>query len=87
VKAKKAAALEERRLARTKRRKDRTAGLIQAGAPIAADEEGLGASAPASAEEETGTPAPNSEEDIPAPAARISEEDLPAPAQRDRETS
>lgn len=48
VKAKKAAAFEERRLARTRRREDRTAGLIDTGAPIAAAEEDAHArSAPA----------------------------------------
>jgi len=48
VKAKKAAAFEERRLARTRRREDRTAGLIDTGAPIAAAEEDVHArSAPA----------------------------------------
>jgi hypothetical protein len=39
VKAKKAAAVEERRLARAQRQRDRSAGLIEAGAPIAAAED------------------------------------------------
>lgn len=39
VKAKKAAAREERRLARAKRREDRAAGVLEPGTPIAANEE------------------------------------------------
>jgi hypothetical protein len=39
VKAKKAAAAEERRLARAQRRKDREAGLIEPGTPLATAEE------------------------------------------------
>ncbi len=39
VKAKKAAAAEERRLARAQRRKDREAGLIEPGTPVATAEE------------------------------------------------
>ena len=39
VKAKKAAAAEERRLARTQRRRDREAGLIEPGPPVATPEE------------------------------------------------
>ena len=39
VKAKKAAAAEDRRLARAQRRKDREAGLIEAGTPIVSAEE------------------------------------------------
>jgi hypothetical protein len=39
VKAKKAAAHEERRLARAQRRKDREAGLIEPGSPVATAEE------------------------------------------------
>jgi hypothetical protein len=39
VKAKKAAAAEERRRARAQRRKDREAGLIEPGTPIATPEE------------------------------------------------
>jgi hypothetical protein len=39
VKAKKAAAAEERRLARAQRRKDREAGLIEPGPPVATAEE------------------------------------------------
>ena len=43
VKARKAAAREERRLARAKRDADRAAGLVEAGTPIeAADPEVLG---------------------------------------------
>jgi hypothetical protein len=43
VKAKKAVAREERRLARNQRREDRAAGLIEAGTPIEAnDPEALG---------------------------------------------
>jgi len=40
-KARKAAPLEARRLARAKRREDRAAGLIDAGAPIASNEDDL----------------------------------------------
>jgi hypothetical protein len=53
VKARKAAAAEERRLARAQRRKDREAGLIEPGTPIATPEEieeSLGI-APAAADE------------------------------------
>lgn len=39
VKAKKAAAAEERRLARVQRRRDREAGLIEPGPPVATPEE------------------------------------------------
>jgi hypothetical protein len=39
VKAKRAAAAEERRLARAQRRKDREAGLIEPGPPVATAEE------------------------------------------------
>lgn len=39
VKARKAAAAEERRLARAQRRRDREAGLIEPGTPIATPEE------------------------------------------------
>jgi hypothetical protein len=39
VKAKKAAAAEERRLARAQRRRDREAGLIEPGPPVATEEE------------------------------------------------
>jgi hypothetical protein len=39
VKARKAAAAEERRLARAQRRKDREAGLIESGTPIITVEE------------------------------------------------
>jgi hypothetical protein len=39
VKAKKAAAAEERRVARAQRRKDREAGLIEPGTPLATAEE------------------------------------------------
>lgn len=39
VKARKAAAAEERRLARMQRRKDREAGLIEPGPPVATAEE------------------------------------------------
>jgi hypothetical protein len=39
VKAKKAAAAEERRQARAQRRKDREAGLIEPGTPLATAEE------------------------------------------------
>ncbi len=39
VKAKKAAAAEERRLARAQRRRDREAGLIEPGTPVATAEE------------------------------------------------
>ena len=39
VEAKKAAAAEERRLARAQRRKDREAGLIEPGPPVATAEE------------------------------------------------
>jgi|RhiMetdeSRZDD1v2_1073273.scaffolds.fasta_scaffold178509_3 hypothetical protein len=39
VKAKKAQAAEERRLARTQRRRDREAGLIEPGPPVATPEE------------------------------------------------
>jgi hypothetical protein len=39
VKAKKAAAAEERRLARAQRRRDREAGLIEPGPPVATAEE------------------------------------------------
>lgn len=39
VKAKKAAAIEERRLARRQRDQDRAAGLIEAGTPIEASED------------------------------------------------
>lgn len=39
VKAKKVAAREERRLQREQRRADRAAGVIESGAPIAANEE------------------------------------------------
>jgi hypothetical protein len=39
VKAKKAAAAEERRLARVQRRRDREAGLIEPGPPVATAEE------------------------------------------------
>jgi hypothetical protein len=39
VKAKKAAAAEERRVARAQRRKDREAGLIEPGPPVATAEE------------------------------------------------
>ncbi|HEX5936428.1 MAG TPA: hypothetical protein VFZ75_01870 [Actinomycetota bacterium] len=39
VKAKKAAAVEERRVARAQRRKDREAGLIEPGPPVATAEE------------------------------------------------
>ena len=37
VKAKKAAAIEERRVARAQRRADREAGLIQSGTPLATE--------------------------------------------------
>jgi hypothetical protein len=55
VKARKAAAAEERRLARSQRRKDREAGLIVPGPPVATQEEideslGLGI-APAATDE------------------------------------
>jgi len=40
-KARKAAPVEARRLARAKRREDRAAGLIEAGAPIASNEDEL----------------------------------------------
>jgi len=43
-KARKAAPVEARRLARAKRREDRAAGLIDAGAPIAANEDDLAVS-------------------------------------------
>jgi hypothetical protein len=39
VKARKAAAAEERRLARAQRRRDREAGLIEPGPPVATPEE------------------------------------------------
>jgi len=39
VKARKAAAAEERRVARAQRRKDREAGLIEPGPPVATQEE------------------------------------------------
>jgi hypothetical protein len=39
VKAKKAAAREERRVARAQRREDRAAGLIEAGPPIAENDD------------------------------------------------
>lgn len=39
VKARKAAAAEERRLARAQRRKDRAAGLLEPGPPVATQEE------------------------------------------------
>jgi hypothetical protein len=42
VKAKKAAAIEERRLARRKRDEDRAAGLIEPGTPIEEAEDPLG---------------------------------------------
>jgi len=45
VKAKKAAAIEERRLARRKRDEDRAAGLIEPGTPIEEAEDPLGISA------------------------------------------
>jgi hypothetical protein len=41
VKARKAAAIEERRLARARRREDRAKGLIEPGSPIVAPEEDL----------------------------------------------
>jgi type II secretory pathway pseudopilin PulG len=52
VKAKKAAAVEERRLARAQRQRDRSAGLIESGAPIAAAEDDWVDPAPASAPSE-----------------------------------
>jgi hypothetical protein len=42
VKSKKAAAIEERRLARAKRREDRASGLIEPGTPIEANEADFG---------------------------------------------
>lgn len=51
VKAKKAAAREERRVARTQRRADRAAGLIEQGSPIAPAEPD-----PADIEEGSGRP-------------------------------
>jgi hypothetical protein len=39
VKAKKAAAREERRVARNRRREDRAAGIIEAGPPIAENDD------------------------------------------------
>jgi hypothetical protein len=39
VKARKAAAAEERRLARAQRRRDREAGLLEPGPPVATPEE------------------------------------------------
>ena len=39
VKARKAAAAEERRLARAQRRKDREAGILEPGPPVATPEE------------------------------------------------
>jgi hypothetical protein len=58
VKAKKAAAIEERRLARTKRREDRAAGVVEAGAPIAPNEDdGSEAFAPPASGDAPATPA------------------------------
>jgi hypothetical protein len=65
VKARKAAAREERRVARNRRREDRAAGLIEAGPPIAENDEvslGLAPRRPtAPVEREDAAPAPEPE--------------------------
>jgi hypothetical protein len=53
INAKKAVAREERRVARSQRRKDREAGLIEAGVPIAPSEDPFAGIQPASREPES----------------------------------
>lgn len=69
VKAKKAAAREERRVARAKRREDRAAGVIEPGSPIAANEDEDLVPRRRLASEEPAADADRAEEEAPAEGA------------------